>query len=91
MVRYTSTLRTWKAKTEGLPRHEVKLGYKGTVRPARAIARTYLRRNKEMGILVRAFNPSTLKAEKWVSKFKASLVYTANCRTEVYRETLSQK
>lgn len=44
-----------------------------------------------MGILVHAFNPSTHKAEQWVSKFKASLVHTANCRTEVYRETVSQE
>lgn len=75
--------RTWKAKTEGLPRYEAKLRYKGAVRSARALASTYLAQNKEMGVLVHAFNPSTPKAEQWVSKFKASLVYTANYGTEV--------
>lgn len=39
MLRYSQN---WKTKTEGLPRHEVKLRYKGTVRSARAIARNHL-------------------------------------------------
>ena len=47
-----------------------------------------------MDVVAHAFDPSTWEAEggRWISKFRASLVYRASSRTaNVHRETLSRK